>query len=91
MHRVREGCRRFEYGRVSVHKSLAKKKHQKLTLGSVSGFVGISSQQPATTSDKAKVVLKSATSESSEHNNSTQSITASSLVMERSVTHDETL
>ena len=55
-----------------------------------------SSERPATTSDNAKVVSKSASSESGEHNklNPTKFITASSSgssVMEKSVTHDETL
>jgi len=57
-------------------------------------FFGVSSQRPATTCDEAKVVSKSASSESGEHNNlhPTKSITASSsgsLVMEKSDTRDE--
>jgi len=55
-------------------------------------FFGISSRQPATTSDDPKV-SKSTSSGSGEHNklNSTKSITASSSVMEKSVTRDETV
>ena len=49
--------------------------------------------RPATTSDDAKVVSKFASTESGKHNklNSTKSIFASSSVMAKSVTRDETL
>ena len=58
-------------GEFALTSHLKGKKHQTLTsqkrsLASVSVFFGISSQQPATTSDDATVVSKSAISESSE-------------------------
>ena len=58
-------------GESALTSHLKGKKHQTLTsqkrsIASVSGFFGILSQQPATTSDDATVVSKSATSESSE-------------------------
>ena len=66
---------------------------QKRSVASVPDFFCVSSQQPATTSEDAKVVSKPASSESGKHNklNTKKSITASSLVMEKSVTQDETL
>ena len=88
-------------GESALTSHLKGKKHQTLTsqkrsLASVSDFFGVSSQQPATTSDDAKEVSKSTSSESGEHNtlNPTKSSTASSSgssVMERIVTRDETL
>ena len=83
-----------------VTSHLKGKKHQTLTSqkrssASVPDFFGVSSQRPATKSDDAKVVSKSASSESGEHSklNTTKSIASSSgsSVMERSVTRDETL
>jgi len=84
-------------GESALTSHLKGKKRQTLTsrkrsLASVPDFFGVSSQRPAT----AKVVSKSASSESGEHNklNPTNFITASSsgpLVMEKSVTRDETL
>lgn len=88
-------------GESALTSHLKGKKHQTLTsqkrsLASVPDFFGVSSQQPATTSDDAKEVSKSASSESGEHNtlNPTKSSTTSSSgssVMERIVTRDETL
>ena len=60
-----------------------------------SRFFGVSSQRPATKSHDAKVVSKSASSESGEHSKlkATKSIASSSgsSLMEKSVTRDETL
>ena len=79
---------------------LERKKHQTLTSqkrssASVPDFLGVSSQRPATKSDDAKVVSKSASSEIGEHSklNATKSIASSSgsSVMEKSVTRDESL
>ena len=85
-------------GESALTSHLNGKKHQRLTsqkrsLASVPDFFGVSSQRPATASDDAKVVSKSASSESGEHNklNCTKSIFASSSVMEKTVTRDETL
>ena len=86
-------------GESALTSHLKGKTHQTLTsqkrsLASVPDFFGVSSQQPATTSDDAKEVSKSASSESGEHINPTKSGTASlsgSSVMERIVTRDETL
>ena len=85
-------------GESALTSHLKGKKHQRLTsqkrsLESVPGFFGVFSQRPATTSDGVKVVSKSASPESGKHNklNSTKSIFASSSVMEKSVTCDETL
>ena len=87
-------------GESALTSHLKGKKHQTLTSqkrssASVPDFFGVSSQRPATKSDDAKVVVKSASSESGEHNklNPTKSIAISSgsSVMEKSVTRDETL
>ena len=85
-------------GESALTSHLKGKKHQRLTsqkrsLASVPDFFGVSSQRPATTSDDAKLVSKFAPTESGEHNklNSTKSIFASSSVMKKSVTRDETL
>ena len=87
-------------GESALISHLKGKKHQTLTSqkrssASVPDFFGISSQRPATKSDDAKVVSKSASSESGEHSklNPTKSIASSSgsSVMEKSVTRDETL
>ena len=76
------------------------KKHQTLTSqkrssARVPDFFGVSSQPPATKSDDAKVVSKSASSESGEHSklNVTKSTASSSgsSVMEKSVIRDESL
>lgn len=101
MYRVHEGCWHFEHGRVGAHKSLERKKNikhwhpRKDHQQAFQIFFGVSSQRPATKSDDAKVVSKSASSESGEHSklNATKSIASSSgsSVMEKSVTHDETL
>ncbi|KAM7441937.1 hypothetical protein ABFA07_009054 [Porites harrisoni] len=68
---------------------------QKRASASVPDFFGVSSQRPATKSHDAKVVSKSASSESGEHSklNATKSIASSSgsSLMEKSVTRDETL
>ena len=82
-----------------------KKKHQTLTLqkrslASISGFSGISPQQPATTSDDAELQnllhLKVANTitpltNMANTNNSNKSIATSSLVIEKSVPHCEML
>ena len=87
-------------GESALTSHLKGKKHQTLTSqkrssASVADFFGVSSQRPATKSDDAKVVSKSASSESSEHSklNATKSTASSSgsSVMEKSVTRDETL
>lgn len=59
-------------GESALTSHLKGKKHQTLTsqkrsLASVPDFLGVSSQQPATTSDDAKEVSKSTLSESGEH------------------------
>ena len=68
---------------------------QKRASASVPDFFGVSSQRPATKSHDAKVVSKSASSESGEHSklNATKSIASSSgsSLMEKSVTRVETL
>ena len=78
-------------GELALTSHLKGKKHQTLTSqkrssASIPDFFGISSQRPATKSDDAKVVSKSASSESGEHSklNATKSIVSSSgsLVME---------
>lgn len=85
MHGVHEGCWHFEHGRVRAHKSLERKKNIKQWHPRKGHYqasqicFGISSQRPATTSDDAKVVSKSASSESGKHTklNSRKSFTAS--------------
>ena len=74
-------------GESALTSHLKGKKHQTLTsqkrsLASVPDFFGVSSQQPATTSDDAKEVSKSTSSESGEHNtlNPTKSSTRVHLV-----------
>ena len=69
----------IEHGRVGAHKSLKRKKTSNTDIpeelnSKLFRFFGGSSQQPATTgtSDDAKVVSKSASSESGEHNNSSK-------------------
>lgn len=91
MHGVHEGCWHFKHGRVRAHKSLERKKNIKQWHPRKGHYqasqicFGISSQRPATTSDDAKVVSKSASSESGKHTklNSRKSFTASSSVMEK--------
>ena len=60
-------------GESALTSHLKGKRHQRLTsqkrlLASVPDFFGVSSQGPATTRGDAKVVSKSASSESGEHN-----------------------
>ena len=84
-------------GESALTSQLKGKKHQTLTSqerssASVPDFLGVSSQRPATKSHDAKVVSKSASSESGKHSklNATKSIASSSgsSVMEKSVTRD---
>ena len=87
-------------GESALTSHLKGKKHQTLTSqrrssASIPDFFGVSSQRPATKSDDAKVVSKSASFENSKHSklNATKYIASSSgsLVMEKSVTRDEML